>query len=136
MWKPKGWYSWRGWFGYWLQPAVRYAVITRVSDTGNLHDDYLLRRPLDGETLYVEMAGTEDKALTTAPAGVDAAAWFRLHVLRVKLRTFWLGEILLVDRDGREVAGHGRKPDKWDVDCEFFWTSRAALRRARQLSNE
>ncbi len=36
------------------------------------------------------------------------------------LEVFHVGEILILDDAGREVAGRGRKPSKWDVDIETF----------------
>lgn len=35
---------------------------------------------------------------------------------RYQQRVFTLGEILILDENGREYGGHGRKPSKWFVE--------------------
>ena len=54
--------------------------------------------------------------------------------------TYWpfeRGEILVVDRDGREPFGEGRKPAKWDVDAEYVPTlAEARAIRERVLSED
>ncbi len=46
---------------------------------------------------------------------------------------FALGEILLLDENGREYAGEGRKPSKWYVDVETFDTIEKAIKRALEV---
>lgn len=46
-----------------------------------------------------------------------------------RMPVFAVGEILILDDDGREIAGHGRKPSKWAVTCEEFDTIEEALTR-------
>lgn len=55
-------------------------------------------------------------------------------LLALRCPVFHRGEILVLDEDGREVAGHGRKPSKWDVDVELFETIEQAVARAARLS--
>lgn len=40
---------------------------------------------------------------------------------------FYKGEIMVLSPDGREVAGVGRKPSKWDVITEEFDTAVEAV---------
>lgn len=47
---------------------------------------------------------------------------------------FSLGEILVLDDSGREVAGLGRKPSKWRVTYELFYDIALAVERAREVS--
>ena len=58
--------------------------------------------------------------------GIEAMA-FRAPV-------FDIGEILVLDLDGREIGGRGRKPSKWDVKCEVFDDIEKAIERAREVS--
>lgn len=47
---------------------------------------------------------------------------------------FTIGEILVLDSEsGREISGAGRKPSKWDVDCEHFTEINAAIARAQDV---
>lgn len=55
-----------------------------------------------------------------------------LMVLRTPV--FHVGEILIVDRDGREVSYPGRKSSKWDVTSEFFDDCQAAVVRSQEVS--
>lgn len=54
-------------------------------------------------------------------------------VLLPQVHVFIPGEILILDDDGREVAGRGRKPGKWDVSIETFDTLEAAAKRAAEV---
>lgn len=47
---------------------------------------------------------------------------------------FHIGEILILDDDSREVCGHGRKPNKWNVTCESFHDIEDAIVRAKEVS--
>ena len=51
------------------------------------------------------------------------------------LRTpvFHVGEVLIVDEDGREIGWPQRKPAKWDLTFEEFDDLGLALARARSL---
>lgn len=61
--------------------------------------------------------------------------WTHHTVATLSMRTpvFCVGEILILDGDGREVAGRGRKPSKWDVDVEHFDSLEDAVERAKEL---
>lgn len=54
-------------------------------------------------------------------------------MLSLRTRVFIPGEILVLDDDGRELGGRGRKPDKWDVSVETFDTLEAAAKRAAEV---
>lgn len=49
------------------------------------------------------------------------------------LENFTLGEILLLNENGREFCGRGRKPSKWFVTCEEFDTLKKAITRVNEL---
>lgn len=48
-------------------------------------------------------------------------------------RVFELGEILILDNDGRELSGHGRKPSKWMVEHQSCETLEEAIKLTEQL---
>lgn len=108
---------------HYCKPAIRYAVITAIpTQDGNEYDEFLVLQP----------------TVTGWPGVVEqiyhVMGDFQREFLQVRLPVFEVGEILLVNRLGREIAGRGRKPDKWGVECEYFWTRRAAVKRAREVS--
>lgn len=67
---------------------------------------------------------TEDAGLTR-----EVGALF----LSFRGTVFILGEILILDLDGREPHGHGRKPGKWGVTCEEFDDIESAIARSSKL---
>ena len=99
-----------------------FGVITKVPkhiEDGNKYDDLLVRD-----------RKTEEDEMTMANAcGYKAYRFYddeendgisREDVVHVCLPVFSLGEILILDVTGREVAGRNRKPSKWFVTCEEF----------------
>ena len=57
-------------------------------------------------------------------------------LLTLRAPVFYIGEILIIDGDGREVAGLGRKASKWTVSTEEFDDLDAAVARARQAMSD
>lgn len=53
--------------------------------------------------------------------------------LHGRVEVFSLGEILIVDQDGREIGGNMRKPEKWFVDAEYFDTAEQAVSKASEV---
>lgn len=110
-------------------PTERYAfgVITRVADpatSGNLAAE------LD---LYVETVPCNKTNNFVAEIRTLAdvmGAWF---LLALRKPVFSIGEILILDGNGREIGYPGRKPSKWDVECEEFDTLADAANRAREV---
>lgn len=103
---------------------LQFIVITAVpkdGEDGNLYDDFLV--PVEDEDK--NMILTELQDYSTAP--------IKGAMIRVRLRNFTLGEILVCDESGREVAGRGRKPSKWYVERESFDTIEAAVERAQAV---
>lgn len=100
--------------------SYTFAVVTETS-------------PIDmafNPEVYIQ-TGTGDDGLSVNTSIGDV---FGMNVL-FNLRTpnFVLGEILILDGDGREVDGSGRKPDKWAVKVERFADLDAAVRRAEKV---
>lgn len=59
------------------------------------------------------------------------------HIVDLRLRTpvFSLGEILILDSDGRELNGRGRKPSRWGVTVEYFDNIEEAVTKAQELQS-
>jgi len=86
---------------------MQIAVVTKTDPTD-------LTLPLGG-LFYSDGADLGDKTLV-----------FRQPV-------FMMGEILILDGDGREIGGRMRKPDKWDVTIEIYRTIEDAVTRAEEV---
>jgi len=54
-------------------------------------------------------------------------------LMGARFPVFVAGEILVVNLDGRELFGRGRKPSKWGVEFEEFATIEEALERAASV---
>jgi len=119
---------------------VSFAVITRVpDDDGNYACGELLINP-DGrkhvvgsnilvnpphfdEKLFVEALNREKQSL------VDLN---KKQMLMCNVPVFTLGEILVIGTNGRTIPD-GRKPSKWDVNCEYFNDIEDAVKRAIEV---
>ena len=56
------------------------------------------------------------------------------YSMNMAMPVFGLAEILILDADtGREVAGAGRKPNKWDVSIETFQVLKEAILCAEEV---
>ena len=56
-----------------------------------------------------------------------------VSMIQFRTPVFVLGEILIVDNDGREVCGRARKASKWSVQAEEFDTLEEAVARAQEV---
>ncbi len=83
--------------------------------------------------LYAVAPESEDNkyGLKVRPLQAEVAMTVLLSLRRP---VFFLGEILILDSSGREYAGHGRKPNKWDVQTEEFDNINDAIDRAKEVS--
>lgn len=107
--------------------AYEFAVVVDVPTgdriTGNLAtalDIYRVVEERRAENEYVE---------TVVPVPIEVGLGLREPVFNV-------GEILILDRSGREVGYPGRKPSKWDVRCEFFDDLDLAVKRSKEVFEE
>lgn len=60
------------------------------------------------------------------------AVWPQFLALDLRAPVFRVGEVLILDDDGRDQFG--RKPGKWDVVVEDFKSAEAAAARVRELT--
>jgi hypothetical protein len=60
---------------------------------------------------------------------------FGLAFLNLRQPVFQLGEIVIVNSDGREVICDGRKASKWFVEYEEFDNIEDAIRRSQEVTN-
>ena len=99
-----------------------FVVITKIPDaskgeTGNLANELdLYIKPYD------------------APLDTPCKSFFNEALsLNLLSPVFALGEIIVVDSNGREIGGDGRKPSKWFVDYEEFYTVYEAIAKAKEI---
>lgn len=112
-----------------VAPSYEYAVITKVpdataGDTGNLAtalDNYIETEQPDASNEY---RGRIAPAIQVLGFGV---------ALALRSPVFVLGEVLILNADGREVTGRGRKPGKWSVETEEFATVEEAVARSLEI---
>jgi len=104
--------------------AIQFGVITKVPDgdgiTGNL------ACPI-GDIYIVTGKATEANDYKEPVKQVG------LECMAMRTPVFTLGEILVGGCDHRELAGRGRKPGKWDVECEWFDTVEEAVAKAEEV---
>lgn len=82
---------------------MKFGVITRVPPL-----------PAQGES-------TKDHGNLATVFCLGLSPELAFHVMvNGRVPVFILGEVLLLDENGREMFGKGRKPSKWDVDCQEF----------------
>jgi hypothetical protein len=103
---------------------MKFGVITEVpplKDSGNLAVAF-------GEIVIKTGGGTAltDYRDTFEDIGFPASLALHKQVFRV-------GEVLILNDDGREIPYPGRKPAKWSVTCEEFDNVEAAVARAREV---
>jgi len=117
---------WIAWWNlkFYLCPSVRYAVITKV-DPRDLYDEYFCYKPMRVGTYADGSDMTEDCLCLSDGSSVD--------MQRAQLPVFSEGEILLINRHGREICGHGRKPSKWNPQYEIFWRLSDAILRVKRI---
>lgn len=56
-----------------------------------------------------------------------------IQMIGLRQSVFHLGEIIIINENGREVAAPGRKADKWSVDTEVFDNLEDAVKRAEEV---
>lgn len=103
---------------------MRFGVITQIEQHGNMATAL-------GQVFQETEKMSEANGWQSKYEHVNPAISLQLH-----MPVFTLGEILILDESGREVAGAGRKPSKWYVTCEEFNTVEEAVARAQQLEEE
>lgn len=98
-------------------------VITRVPDVpqaGNLALPTPLFQEIEPPDIFNEYHGVYHSLLS----------------LDFRMPVFALGEILVLDGEGREIGGRGRKPNKWDVDWEVCDTVEYAVLKAVEVVDQ
>ena len=100
---------------------LAYAVVVDIDwrDNGNSYDTF---------------AAPDDSRVLSLSRPLDGSPVDESSVVPVRAPVFVLGEILVLDTNGREVSGHGRKPSKWGVPVEMFPDIASAVARAREFA--
>jgi len=119
---------------------IKFVVITKAStkpcgEAGNWADAWgIINDKGDEPSLYIGADPEKfPKENILADTFVIENNRHRFKVEGIKVPAFEVGEILIVDETGREVAGHCRKPSKWMVEYEEFDNLEEAIKRAREI---
>ena len=105
--------------------SYTFAVITKVPKVreGNEYDQILVEGyDKDNEEVIYHY-----------PKENKRYSMFDTKFVNAKLPVFHLGEILILDHTGREVAGMCRKPSKWSVEVEEFNDLQEAIKCVQKL---
>lgn len=100
---------------------MRFAVITKTERSGNMASAL-------GSVFFKTKEGDETNDWRDEYDYVPFDQALHLHT-----QVFWPGEILVLDGNGREIGGMGRKPSKWFVEVEEFDNVEDAIARAREI---
>jgi hypothetical protein len=108
--------------------SYTFAVITKVPKVreGNEYDQILVEGWDEANEEVIYHLPKEDEKYSMVET----------KYVNAKLPVFHLGEVLILDQNGREVAGVGRKPSKWSVEVEEFITLDEAVQRAQEVLKE
>lgn len=133
-----------------------YCVIVGVPDPtkdgGNMASA-LFANPRIGDyesDLYLEnhsYSYTKDGKLEKRSRKLLPVTWKRMERIKQGMKhadelsfvrpVFELGEIVILwDKGGREVDGKQRKPSKWNVDVEEYFSLRKAIKRSQEVQQE
>ena len=105
---------------------MKFGVITKIPDR---FDGGNLASAIGQVFVQIEEPSESNGYLGTyQDVGYPAA-------LALRHQVFHLGEVLILDDDGRELPYPGRKPSKWSVECEEFDDVERAVARAREVMN-
>ena len=105
--------------------SYTFAVITKVPKVreGNEYDQILVEGWDEDNEEVIYHLPKEDVEYRAADT----------KYVNAKLPVFQLGEILILDNNGREVNGVGRKPSKWSVEYKTFNNIDEAVQMSKNL---
>jgi hypothetical protein len=123
---------------YKFAKVYTFAVITKVpknNEEGNKYDDLLIRnrvKEADNMTManacgYKSYKQCNAEEIENIP---------KKDIIDVSLPVFDLGEVLILDNNGREATGRGRKPSKWSVEVEEFNNLNEAIEYSKKVLSE
>ena len=105
--------------------SYTFAVITKVPKVreGNEYDHILVEGWDEANEEVIYHLPKEDEKYSMVET----------KYVNVKLPVFYLGEVLILNEHGREVAGMQRKPGKWSVSVEEFYSLEEAIECAQKI---
>jgi len=109
-----------------------FTVITEIPKTvkGSIEGGNLV--PFIGP-LYKPQRKADGSQDFESPYLEDKDLNMQLMMSGYSIQVFRLGEILLLDSNGREYSSPGRKPSYWFVETEEFDTLKEAVARANEV---
>lgn len=101
---------------------MRYQVITGVPDMNDVE------KAVGNLAAVFELWGTDYVGRATHRINP-------LECLALRAPVFHVGEILIVNFDGREIGHLGRKASKWSVTYDEYERVEDAIERAKELTS-
>ena len=124
------------------KPDIRFAVITEIPNDydGNYATSEIVICPdgskcVAGSNIIVNPPKFDEDMFVKAVSRnrddniVDLK---QEQMLFCQIPVFELGEILIINSNDRTIPD-GRKPGKWNVECEYFDTVEDAVKRAKEV---
>ena len=123
------------------KPNIRFAVITKIPNDydGNYATGELIVNPdgssnVAGSNIIVDPPEFDKDMFSMALTRekYDSIDLTKKQMIFCSIPVFRLGEILIINSNDRTIPD-GRKPGKWDVDCEYYDTIEEAVKRAKDI---
>jgi hypothetical protein len=123
------------------KPDIRFAVITEIPNDceGNYATGEILICPdtcnrVVGSNIVVNPPEFDESMFEDALVrkGSNTIDLTKKQMVFCLIPVFRLGEILIINSYDRTIPD-GRKPSKWDVNCEYFDTIEDAVKRAKEV---
>jgi len=123
------------------KPDIRFAVITKIPNDheGNYATSELVIYPnasehVAGANIIVNPPEFDESMFEDALVrkGSNTIDLTKKQMVFCLIPVFRLGEILIINSYDRTIPD-GRKPSKWDVNCEYFDTIEDAVKRAKEV---
>jgi hypothetical protein len=123
------------------KPDIRFAVITEIPNDyeGNYATGEIVICPdasehVAGANIVVNPPEFNESMFGDALVrkGGDTIDLTKKQMVFCLVPVFSLGEILIINSNDRTIPD-GRKPGKWDVECEYFDTIEDAVKRAKEV---
>jgi len=108
---------------------IKYCVITKTKS------NYLLGNHYDDIAIKVWDDINKHDILAVGPDFTNKDYRDKLQIW-IKLPVFYLGEILILDENYREIGGCERKPNKWMIEYEIFDSLEKAIDKSLQIKKE
>ena len=106
--------------------ACSELVINPDGDNHCVGANIIVSPPDFDEKMFADAIRARDEGITT----IDLT---KKQILMCNTPVFRLGEIMVIDLKNDRTVPDGRKPCKWDVECEYFDNIQDAVARSIEV---